>query len=95
MKANGEFSRSLFVVEDMEKGDTITEENVRSIRPGFGLHPKYLNEILDKKVNKDLEKGTPIKLNYIYEWVYFYSSSISEIKISLASFNLLFFKFPS
>ena len=67
MKANREFSRSLFVVEDMEKGDTITEENVRSIRPGFGLHPKYLNEILGKKVNKDLEKGTPMKLNYIYE----------------------------
>ena len=65
MKANREFSRSLFVVEDMEKGDVITEDNVRSIRPGFGLHPKYLNEILGKKVNKYLEKGTPFDLSYV------------------------------
>ena len=65
MKSNREFSRSLFVVEDMKKGDIITENNVRSIRPGFGLPPKYLNEILGKKVNKDLKKGTPFELNFI------------------------------
>lgn len=65
MKSNREFSCSLFVVEDMEKGDIITEDNVRSIRPGFGLHPKYLNEILGKKVNKHLKKGTPLKLEFI------------------------------
>lgn len=65
MKLNKEFSRSLFVVEDMKTGDIITEDNVRSIRPGFGLHPKYLNEILGKKVNKDLKKGTPFKLSFI------------------------------
>lgn len=65
MKANREFSRSLFVVNDMKKGDVITEENVRSIRPGFGLRPKYLKEILGKKVNKDLKKGTPFELNFV------------------------------
>lgn len=65
MKANREFSRSLFVVTDMKKGDIITEDNVRSIRPGFGLHPKYLKEILGRKVNKDLKKGTPFKLSFI------------------------------
>ena len=65
MKANREFSRSLFVVTDMKKGDAVTEDNVRSIRPGFGLHPKYLKEILGKKVNKDLKKGTPFELNFI------------------------------
>ena len=65
MKSNREFSRSLFVIEDMKEGDIITENNVRSIRPGFGLHPKYLNEILGKKVNKDLEKGTPLDLSYV------------------------------
>jgi len=65
VKANREFSRSLFVVEDMKKGDIITEDNVRSIRPGFGLHPKYLNKILGKKVNKDLDKGIPFDLKYI------------------------------
>ena len=65
MKANREFSRSLFVVMDMKKDEVITEENVRSIRPGFGLHPKYLKEILGKKVNKDLKKGTPFELKFV------------------------------
>ena len=64
-KLNREFSRSLFVVEDIKKGEIITEDNVRSIRPGFGLHPKYLKEILGKKVNKDLEKGTPFELKFL------------------------------
>lgn len=65
MKSNREFSRSLFVVKDMKKGEIITEDNVRSIRPGFGLHPKYLNEILGKKVKKNLKKGTPFVLDFI------------------------------
>lgn len=52
-----EFSRSLYVAEDMKAGDIITEENVRSIRPGFGLHPKYLIDVLGKKVNRNLSKG--------------------------------------
>lgn len=65
MKANREFSRSLFVVKDMKKEEVISGENVRSIRPGFGLHPKYLNEILGKKVNKDLKKGTPFELSFV------------------------------
>lgn len=59
------FSRSLYVAKDMKAGDIITEENVRSVRPGFGLHPKYLNEILGKKVNKDLEKGTRMSLDFV------------------------------
>lgn len=65
MKANKEFSRSLFVVKDIKKDETITEDNVRSIRPGFGLHPKYLKEILGKKAKQDLNKGTPFKLEFI------------------------------
>ena len=65
MKANREFSRSLFVVKDIKKGEVITEDNVRSIRPSFGLHPKYLNKILGKGVKKDLEKGTPFDLKFL------------------------------
>ena len=65
MKANREFSRSLFVVEAIKKGEIVTEDNVRSIRPGFGLHPKYLKKIIGKKVNKNLEKGIPFNLSFI------------------------------
>lgn len=62
-----DFSRSLYVVEDMKKGDVITEHNVRSIRPGFGLHPKYYKEILGKKVNKTIKKDNRFSLEDIDE----------------------------
>lgn len=52
-----EHSRSLYVVEDIKKGEVITEKNVRSIRPGYGAHPKLLEKVLGCKVNRDLEKG--------------------------------------
>jgi len=60
-----EFSRSLYVAEDMKAGDMITEKNVRSVRPGWGLHPKYLPEILGKHVNQDLKKGERMSLVYV------------------------------
>ena len=49
----------------LKTGDIITELNLRSVRPGYGLHPKYLNDCLGKKVNRDLEKGERMKLEYI------------------------------
>lgn len=55
-----EFSRSLYFVEDLKEGDIITDQNVRSIRPGFGLHPKYLSAIMGKQVSADIEKGTRV-----------------------------------
>lgn len=55
-----EHARSLFVVQDMKKGDIFTEENIRSIRPGYGMHPRYYEEILGKKAKKDIRKGTPM-----------------------------------
>ena len=60
-----DFSRSLYVVEDIKAGEIITEKNVRSIRPGFGLHPKYLSDLIGKKVNRNLHKGDRINLGDI------------------------------
>lgn len=62
-----EFARSLYVAEDMKAGDTITEHNVRSVRPGYGLHPKYLPDLLGKKVNRDLKMGERMSLDYVAE----------------------------
>jgi pseudaminic acid synthase len=60
-----DFSRSLYVVEDMKAGDMITEKNVRSIRPGFGMHPKHYNEILGQKVKADIVKGERFDLDFV------------------------------
>ena len=60
-----DFCRSLYVVKDIKKGEIITENHVRSIRPGFGLHPKFLNEIIGRRVNADLEIGTRLELSLL------------------------------
>lgn len=54
------FRRSLFVVEDMKAGDSFNENNIRSIRPSFGLHPRFYNILIGKKVSRDVKKGTPV-----------------------------------
>ena len=60
-----QFRRSLFVVRDMKAGDEFTDNNVRIIRPGMGLAPKYLAKILGRSASIDLEKGMPIKWEYV------------------------------
>ena len=60
------FRRSLFVVKDMKAGEEFTEENVRSIRPGYGLHTRYLEDVLGRKAKKDIKKGTPLKWELIF-----------------------------
>ncbi len=62
---NKRFARSLFVVENVREGERLTADNIRSIRPGYGLHPKYYSEILGKKFRKDIQKGTPLSLDLI------------------------------
>jgi pseudaminic acid synthase len=54
------FRRSLFVVEDIKKGELFTKQNLRSIRPADGLHPRHLNEVLGKLAACDVERGTPL-----------------------------------
>lgn len=58
-------ARSLFVVKDIKKGELLSSENIRSIRPGYGLHTRHYNEVLNQKAAKDLKKGTPLKWNML------------------------------
>lgn len=59
------YRRSLFVVKDMKAGEIFTEDNVRSIRPGYGLHPRHLKEVIGKRAAKDIRQGTPLSWNLI------------------------------
>ncbi len=62
-----QFRRSLYVSKDVKKGELITEQNVRSVRPGYGLAPKYLEDILGKKFNDNYEHGIAFSLEMIEE----------------------------
>lgn len=55
---NARFRRSIYFVEDMKAGDTIGREHIRRIRPGFGLAPRHYNELLGKRVTRDISRGT-------------------------------------
>ena len=60
-----EDGRSLFVVKDVKAGEIFTEENVRSIRPNFGLHTMYYDDVIGKAAKADIEKGTPLAWNLV------------------------------
>jgi len=59
-KNSMKFRRSLYVAKDMKAGDVFTKDNLRVVRPGYGLPPKYYDSMLGKKVSRDLKKGTPV-----------------------------------
>jgi len=65
IKKNKIFSFSLFVAKNIKDGEAFSEENVRSIRPGYGLPPKYLKYILGKQVKINIKKGMPLKWEII------------------------------
>ncbi len=62
---NKQFGRSLYVVEDVKKGELFTAKNIRSIRPGFGMHPKYYDEVIGKKAYSDIKRGSAMKSSLI------------------------------
>jgi len=64
-RASQVFRRSLFVVEDVKPGDPFTAANVRSIRPGHGLHPRHLMEVLGKSASQGIKRGTPLSWEYV------------------------------
>jgi len=65
VKANRQFSRSLFAVKEIKAGEIFTNDNVRSIRPGYGLHPKYLSQIEGTKALVDIAFGSPLSMDHI------------------------------
>lgn len=65
VKKNRQFARSLFIAQDMKKGDIFSKINIRSIRPGFGIKPKFLSDIIGKKASMDIERGTPLSFDLI------------------------------
>lgn len=64
-RQNRHFSKSLFFIEDMKAGDVISSCNMSAIRPGDGLHPKFYKELIGKKVNQEIKRGTPVEWNLI------------------------------
>lgn len=63
--ASKRYRRSLYVVQDLKPGDKLTEENIRAIRPGLGLPPKYFSSLLGKKITKEIKRGTPLSWQLI------------------------------
>lgn len=60
-----EYSRSLFAVKNIKKGESFTEDNIKSIRLGYGLHPRYLGEVLGRKAKINIKRGTPLSFKLI------------------------------
>jgi pseudaminic acid synthase len=59
------FRRSLYVTRDVRKGEALSHENVRAVRPGFGLAPKWLNTVIGRRANRDIARGTPVSWNIL------------------------------
>ena len=59
------FRRSLFAVCDIKEGETLTEDNIRAIRPGYGILPKYLTELVGKKAPRDIKRGEPVTEDFL------------------------------
>ena len=65
MRTSRAFSRSLFVCEDVKKGDLFSDKNIRSIRPGNGLHPRHLNAVIGRCATCSIERGTPLAMGHV------------------------------
>ena len=64
-KASITFRRSIYISEDLKKGDLLTKKNIRVIRPGYGIAPKYYDIVLKRKIRKDVKKGTALQWDLV------------------------------
>ena len=60
------FRRSIYIARDIKAGDMLTSENLRCVRPGMGLQPKYYDLLIGRRVNQDVKKGTPMSLDFVF-----------------------------
>ena len=59
------YRRSLYFVKDLMAGDVITTDAVRSVRPGYGLAPKFIDQVIGKKINANVKMNTPVNLDLV------------------------------
>jgi N-acetylneuraminate synthase len=64
-ESNAKFRRSIYAIKDIKKGEQLTDKNVKRIRPGFGLEPKYWGEVLGKSAKCDIVRGTPLSMDKV------------------------------
>jgi len=64
-KKSMQFRRTIYIVEDIQEGEALTEKNIRLIRPGMGLAPRYFDDVIGRKANKFLRRGTPLSLEFL------------------------------
>ena len=64
-KGNVKFRRSLYFIRSLQEGDVITENDIRSVRPGFGLPPKYYDKLIGSKVTQSVEENSPVTLESV------------------------------
>lgn len=81
-KENTIFRKSLFVVKDVKQGEVFTKENIRVIRPGYGLHPREYEHVLGKCSKEDLERGTPLAASAVENYVTLVSASEKQEELT-------------
>ncbi len=64
-QGNAQFRRSLYFVKDLQEGEVITDDAIRSVRPGYGIQPKHLDEIIGKRLSRSVCRNTPVRFEYI------------------------------
>lgn len=80
-KSNHIFRKSIFVTKDIRAGEVFTEENVRVIRPGFGLHPREYENVLGKRALADIERGMPLKAFYVEDYLTLRPATIADCEL--------------
>lgn len=80
-KSNHIFRKSIFITKDVKEGEVFSEENIRVIRPGFGLHPREFENVLGKVALQDVSRGTPLKASYVKDYLELHPATSQECEL--------------